>query len=790
MIKVERGKVLSLKDMIEGNSEKNLEPNKEFINELNKFPKLKETALGIEGLIVQRGVHASGILVLNDDVTKYNAVMKSPKGEITTQFELHNSEAMGGLKYDLLLTNQMSLLRITMNNLIKDNKMQWQGNLRATYNKYLHPNILEYDDFKMWQIIDKIPSLFQFETEVGSQAIKKVQPKSVIDLTVANSLMRLMGTSGKELPLDTYVRYKKDIDEWYKDMQNYGLNNNEINVLKSYLLPSYGLADSQEKVMLLSMDKHISGFSLGESNKLRKSIAKKRPDILEKTKNIFFDKGKKLGVREVFLNYVWYEIFGASFGYSFSSIHAYNYSIGGLQDMNLYYKYNPIYWDTSVLTVDASANEDSENNKSTNYGKTAAAIGKMQHKGVHIALPSINQAGFSFKPDAENDQIIFGMKGINGINDETVNEIIQNRPYKSFTDFLNRMIYCNEAKVTQAQVVKLIKAGCFDELLEDNNKTRKELMKYYIRKITDTKTKLNFQNMPMLIKYNCISEKYNIYQRYYKYKKYIYNKKFFYKKDDKFKTKKHYIIEEKFALPFFQQYFMSDMIEGKQYYYNENGKLIIIDKEFDKVYDKKMEKFKKYLTNNKKLLSCLNQKLIQENINKYAKGNTSKWEMDALSFYYGDHELKNIDTIKYNIQDFNKIPEEPIIIGEKINKNTGKHYKKYQLYKIAGTVLDKKKNKHLITLLTTTGVVNVKFYAGAFSHYDKQISTYDDKGNKKVIEKSWFTKGNLLIITGFRREDQFVPRKYKNSIYQHTVVLITDILQNGELKLQLERKQI
>ena len=201
-----------------------------------------------------------------------------------------------------------------------------------------------------------------------------------------------------------------------------------------------------------------------------------------------------------------------------------------------------------------------------------------------------------------------------------------------------------------------------------------------------------------------------------------------------------------------------------------------------------MESFKQYINTNKNLLDDLNNKLIEENMNKQAKGTTSKWEMDALSFYYGDHELKNVDTELYNIQDFNELSSKPIVIGKTKNKN-GNEYDKYQLFKIAGTVLDKKKNKHMITILTTTGVVTVKFYAGAFSHYDKQISIINSKGEKSIIEKSWFKKGTLLMITGFRRGDQFVPRKYRNSIYQHTVVKINKVLSNGELKLQLERRK-
>ena len=75
---------------------------------------------------------------------------------------------------------------------------------------------------------------------------------------------------------------------------------------------------SQEKVMLLSMDKRVSGFSLKQANKLRKAIAKKKADVLEETKTLFFESCKEQGTRDIIAKYIWEEEFGMSFGYSFS----------------------------------------------------------------------------------------------------------------------------------------------------------------------------------------------------------------------------------------------------------------------------------------------------------------------------------------------------------------------------------------------------------------------------------------------------------------------------------------
>ena len=159
--------------------------------------------------------------------------------------------------------------------------------------------------------------------------------------------------------------------------------------------------------------------------------------------------------------------------------------------------------------------------------------------------------------------------------------------------------------------------------------------------------------------------------------------------------------------------------------------------------------------------------------------------MDSLSFYYHEHELAHVDKERYLISDFDNLPEEPQI--SEYYQYRGKSRPRFKLTRICGTVLDKDKNKHMISLLTPSGVVTVKFYKGQFSFYDKQISELNDDGTKTVLEKSWFGRGKKLLITGYRREEQFVPKKYADSAYRHTLQLINSIDDNGILKLQSDR---
>ena len=164
MIPVDRGFVRSLSQCYYGDEEKDYKPIPQFITEMNNRPDIWNVAKNIEGLISRRGVHASGIILTNGKFTDLGATMRSPKGVLCSQWELHDEESAGHIKYDFLTTDALDRIRTTMNLLLKDGLMEWQGSLKSTYFKYLGPDIIDYDNQQMWELVgeNKIISLFQW----------------------------------------------------------------------------------------------------------------------------------------------------------------------------------------------------------------------------------------------------------------------------------------------------------------------------------------------------------------------------------------------------------------------------------------------------------------------------------------------------------------------------------------------------------------------------------------------------------------------------------------------------
>lgn len=383
--------------------------------------------------------------------------------------------------------------------------------------------------------------------------------------------------------------------------------------------------------------------------------------------------------------------------------------------------------------------------------KVAIAIGKMKMSGINVSTPDINNSSYTFTPDVENNVIRYGLRGITRIGEEYIKNILDNRPYLSLNDFLNRV------KTTKTQAISLIKAGCFDKI---ENKSRQEIMENYIDSISDKKKRLTLQNMQMLITKHLLPSELEYQIKVYNFNKYLKKNKF---------GEDYYKLDEK-ARNFYEKNYDVDVLE------NIDGEIYIKQKTWDKFYKKDMEAVKIYIAAHPELLNNLNQILYQEVWDKYALGSISKWEMDSLSFYSSPHELSNISNI-YNINNFFELPENPII--DKIFTKNDKSIVLYKLNIIAGTVIDKNKAKHTATLLTTDGVVNVKFYKTQFAKYDKQISERDKTGKKKIVEKSWFTRGNKLMIVGIRRDDFFIPKIYAKSMYDSAIMFIDNINENG-----------
>lgn len=386
--------------------------------------------------------------------------------------------------------------------------------------------------------------------------------------------------------------------------------------------------------------------------------------------------------------------------------------------------------------------------------KIASAIGKMKQSGINIISPDINDSSYTFSPDVKTNSIRYGLSGITRIGEDIIKKIIENRPYTSLEDFIDRV------KLNKPQMVNLIKSGAFDCFGD-----RQEIMSNYIESISDLKKRVTMQNFNMLIDFGLVDEEYQLESKVYKFTKYI----------KKFKFEDCYLLDN-IAFEFYSNNFdMDKLIACSE---AESG-FKIKQTTWEVIYKKHMANVKPWVKDNADyLLESMNNILLQQMWEKYCLGTISKWEMDSISCYIHEHELLGVDSVKYEFSNFFDLAAEPEV--ERIVNIKGKIVPMYKLRRIIGTVLDRDKTKKTVTLLTTDGVVTVKIYGGVFQEYDKRISEKGADGVKHVIEQSAFSRGNKIIITGIRDGEAFLAKKYRNTPF-HRVEIVDEIKEDGTL---------
>lgn len=795
MIPNERGFDWSLHDCYSGNGE-DRKSISAFVEVMNQNQRWWELATAIEGLITRLGVHASGVVCFNSNVNEFCSLMKTAKGQLVTSFELHTADRCGLIKYDYLTVSALDRIHQCLNYMLDDGTIEWQGDLKTTYLKYLDPNKIDYETKEMWEMAadGKISSLFQFDTVVGSQSMKKIRPQTLKQIAISNSIMRLM-SDGEEQPIDIYVKQKLVPQLWYDKMYSYGLNIDEIEVLEKYLKEKSGVADSQEVLMQLSMEPKISNFSMKDANALRKIVAKKKFDQIAKMEDQFKTQGSAAGNRKEILNYVWEECVKLQLGYSFSEVHTTAYSIIAVQEMNLAYHYPIIYWNCACLSIDASAvnDQDFENlidddiisidedvEKKTinkmNYAKIATALDRVKEY-CEVSLPDINKSKLGFMPDVKNNTILYGLKGISKVTDPAIEEIMMNRPFKSLDDFLNKV---TKKTVTKDKVINLIKCGAFNNI---EGKSTKEILSQFIWTTCEPKKKLTLQNLNMLIDLDLLPVSLN-----YKTEVYKLTKEMRRHKD----SQKLWYIVDSLIMPedkidIWKRIAADSKCIPSQINVDGEEHTVLSITSWDSFYESQMNEVRSYIkTSHDELLGKLNLTLFTNEWNKYCSGGELEWQLDSMNFFFNGHPLnsaiKELDDKSDGALKVNKLNEivEDAQDGSFFIK--GKIIPKMKLFTIAGTVIDRDNTKGIVTIQCPDGVVTLKVY--------KNLYALLSRADESTGEESFFEKGVHLLVTGIQRGATFVPKVYKSSGRKAVErIIISDVSGGYKFKRLIEKEE-
>ena len=734
LIPSEGAALWSVSDCFFGNEKKGRKPVKEFIDRVEKYDGLKDIMLSIEGLISGRSQHASSVIFYPHSFLNENAMMKTTKGLKVTQFNAEDGEYCGELKEDFLSISALGRIREAMDLLLEDSKIEWQGNLRKTFNKYFHPDVLDLKSEDMFKMLSKgeIFDAFQMSSLVARNAMRKIKPNTFDEVAITNTIIRLQ-TEGEQ-PIDKFVRYKQNINEWYQDMDKYGLTKHEQELMEKHLLPRTGICDTQEILMNIIIDPNIADGGLTFANKFRKSVGKKDEKKIENASQEFMKIMKENGQREEFARYILEEQFALQFSYAFSLPHVVAYTLVLMIEMNIAYKYGVGYWKTACLNINSGLEGDLT--KGTDYSEVSKAVNSMRDS---IVLPNINKSQLKFT--AQDGKVLYGLKPIIGLDTNTLDAIIENRPFESLKDYYTRMI---DTKLTSTKkTISLIKSGAMDHF-EDID--RRHIMAELVKLEIPQKDKVTMVQLPYYR--DIIPSKFNKLLELHDFRSRIKGKN---------KEPMNKDIEQEFIKKY-----------SKHVDYKFTDELEIDIKSFEKYYNKEVKPLKEEI---KKPIYAkeFTKKKRQEYWLKECQGSISEWEIDTILFNSNGFVIDTEQVSeRHKITEFNDLKNLPFI------GTNERGFREYEISAITGVVVGYNNQKKLVYVLTKgSGVVTIKMSRKKYTHYQEKTEADD----------SWWLRGTKLVLLGYKNGEAFYVKG--NQIYRKPVIKI-----NGSKKYSYQNDKL
>lgn len=363
-----------------------------------KYPDVVNIAEKLYGRINGYGMHACGIIISDVPISDYAPIETRKKTgsdervEVVA-FDKDECERLGFIKIDLLGLKTLSVIDDAVK-LIKENS----GIL-------VDIDAVSLDNPKVFETISsgKTLGVFQAEKAASTKLILKMGVENFNDLVVSNALVRpgAWNAIGED-----YIAFKKGTRRAktiHADVEDY--------MAETFYQPVF-----QEQMMRLSVD--IAGFTVGESNKLRKGIGKKKRDIIDEFKPKFIE-GAKNKISEALAEKLW-KSFEESGAYAFNLSHAVCYSIISFQTAWLKLHY-PIEFMCALLQ------NESNTDTVTDY------LLECKNMGIKVKLPHINRSDLAFSIDKKD--LRMGLVGVKYISDKIANRIISERPYENYNQF-------------------------------------------------------------------------------------------------------------------------------------------------------------------------------------------------------------------------------------------------------------------------------------------------------------------------------------------------------------------
>lgn len=393
--------------------------------------KVIESARSLEGMVRHQSVHAAAVVIADDVISSYSPLcLQQRAGEsgsvVTTQYDMYDVEKLGLLKVDMLGLKNQSLIELSVR-LIEERTGERQ-----------EIDNLPMDDPETFKLIQSGRTIgtFQLSSPGMRGLMRDLVPTRFEDIIALIALYRPgpMGLNMHKMYVDQKHGRKTVV---YPHPS-----------LEEVLRETFGVIVYQEQAMRIAQV--LAGYTGQEADELRKAMAKKKREIMDRHRAKFLDGAREKGIDErTALNV--FELIDKFGEYGFNKSHSTAYAYISYQTAYLKAHY-PSEYMAALMTVYMSDQD-----------RLVEYINECRSLGIDIKLPDINLSGANFTPF--DDHVLFGLSAVRNVGSSAVETLLEEReangPYENFLDFCDRV----PANVANRKTLEsLIRAGAFDSM--------------------------------------------------------------------------------------------------------------------------------------------------------------------------------------------------------------------------------------------------------------------------------------------------------------------------------------
>jgi DNA polymerase-3 subunit alpha len=406
----------------------------------SQVKQLIDTAMKLEGLVRNAGVHAAGVVISPRPLNELVPLFRTKNEEIVTAFDMVAIEKMGLLKMDFLglttltiLDDTLKLIRQTRGEALKLETLPLHD--ESTYEKVFHSGLTS--------------GVFQFESHGMRDVLRRYKPNSIEDLTALNALYRPGPIQGGMI--DDFI----DRKHGRKKIEY------ELPELQAVLQETLGVIVYQEQVMQIA--NRLAGYSLGEADLLRRAMGKKKAEEMAQQRERFTQGAVQRGYPQKKIERI-FDLMAQFAGYGFNKSHSAAYALLAYHTAYLKTHY-PVEFMAALLTSVTGSTDD-----------VVKYINECREMGIAVEPPDINISDANFTPRGQ--AIRFGLAAVKNVGHNAIESIVvarkdlagarpasaESRPggiFASIYEFCEKV----DLRLLNKRVLEsLIKSGAMDSL--------------------------------------------------------------------------------------------------------------------------------------------------------------------------------------------------------------------------------------------------------------------------------------------------------------------------------------